>query len=163
MRIAAVPIEAFCHEAFIRAVGVFDAEVEIAVDREAEAYDHADHPNREGQGLILERPMRCEDRVQERQAEPAAKKRQTHALVQPAGRTRGNSISSHRARAWVNPTCSANAATLSSEASSRPSEARAGIEKRSYFRVLRSRIGLRLFRMTIGAIRWRTRKLCLLG
>ena len=80
MRIAAVPIKAVCHEALVRAVGVFDAEGEIAVYGEAEAYDHADHPNREEQGLILERPMRCEDRVQERQAEPAAKKRQTHAL-----------------------------------------------------------------------------------
>ena len=35
--------------------------------------------------------------------------------------------------------------------------------KRSHFRVLRSRIGLRPSTMTIGAIRWRTRKLCLLG
>ena len=44
LRVAAVPIKALGHEALVCAVGVFDAEVEIAVDREAEADDNAESP-----------------------------------------------------------------------------------------------------------------------
>src|SRR5208337_2582130 len=85
LRVAAVTVKAVRHKPFVRAVGVLDAEIEIAVNREAKPHDQTRHADGKTQGFAAVRPMSGHDGIDKCQAKTAAEQRPEGIMLPALG------------------------------------------------------------------------------